>query len=180
MRRRGLPGRPGRRLAAALLAVLLALAGGCAVYQEPGANPARLGVSARASVTPAQVADALERQAHLKYAALGGVEEVSEPLWDLRAFVPRPDGGLTPLKPLQPVENFEGHDFAARAEFLAPAGTYPVFLLLECSVRHVDLSGPVPVVEYIYILTWRRQQTVELCPGCRLELNPFAQPASQP
>jgi hypothetical protein len=180
MSRRAVPGAPCPWLAAALLACLVVLAGGCAVYQDPGPNPAHLVVKARASVTPAQVEEALERGAHLKFKALGGAEDVSAPLWDLRAFVPQSDGGLTPLRPLRPVENWEGHDFAGTAEFLAPAGTYPVFFLLECSVRHQELSGPVPVVAYVYILTWRRQQTLELCPGCRLELSPFAQPAGQP
>lgn len=163
----------GRRAGAGLCGLALALAAGCALYLEPGPNPAHLLVSAQASVTPAMVEEALESRAHLKYRVFSGVEEVSDPLWDLRAFVPRADGSLTPLKPLRPVENLEGYQMAATAEFLAPAGTYEVFFLLECSVSHLDLSGPVPVREYVYLLTWRHQETLELCPGCRLEIKPF-------
>jgi hypothetical protein len=169
-----------RRLAAAALAGLLALAGGCALYQDPGPNPAHLVVNAQASVTRAMVEAALIRKAHLHYEPLGGAEDVSEPLWDLRAFVPRADGSLTPLRPVKPVENVESYDFAGAAEFLAPAGAYPVLFLLECSVRHESLEGPIPVVEYIYMITWRQQQTLELCPGCRVEVSPFAGRASLP
>lgn len=173
MSKRTIMGRLGRLAGAGLCACLLALAGGCALYLEPGPNPAHLLVSAQASVTPAMVEEALESRAHLKYRVFGGGEEVSDPLWDLRAFVPRAGGGYTPLKPLRPVENLEGYQLAATAEFLAPPGTYEVFILLECSVRHLDLSGPVPVTEYVYLITWRHTQTLELCPGCRLEIKPF-------
>ena len=170
---RCLPARAVSLAGAWFLAVISGLAGGCAVYLDPGPNPARLAVSAQASVTPAMVEEALELKAHLKYKVLGGVEEVSDPLWDLRAFVPRADGGLTPLQPMRPVENIVGHDFAATAEFLAPPGVYEVFFLLECSVRHVSLAGPRPVVEYIYILTWRLQREMEFCPGCQVQVSPF-------
>lgn len=163
----------GRLAAAVWLAFMLALAGGCAVYLPPGPNPAHILVSAQASVTPAMVEQALEARSHLKYQVFGGGEEVSAPLWDLRAFVPRAEGGYTPLQPLRPVENLEGYQLAATAEFLAPPGTREFFFLLECSVRHLDLSGPVPVTEYVYLLTWRHQETLELCPGCRLEIKPF-------
>jgi hypothetical protein len=159
---------------------LLALASGCALYLDPGPNPARLVVNAQASVTTAMVEGALERKAHLHYKPLGGGEDVSEPLWDLRAFVTRADGSLTPLRPVKPVENVEGYDFAGAAEFLAPTGVYPVLFLLECSVRHVSLAGPTVMVEYIYMITWRQEQTLEFCPGCRLELSPFAGRTSQP
>lgn len=163
----------GRSAGAGLCALALCLAAGCAVYLEPGPHPAHLLVSAQAAVTPAMVEQTLEARSFLKYRVFGGGEEVSDPLWDLRAFVPRPDGGYTPLKPLRPVENQEGYQFAATAEFLVPPGVHEVFFLLECSVRHLDLSGPVPVYEYVYLLTWRHTQTLELCPGCRLEITPF-------
>lgn len=170
----------GQRLLVLFLLALPVLAGGCAVYQDPGPNPAHLVVSAQASVTRQMVEQALVAKARLQYDPLGGAEDVSQPLWDLRAFVPGPDGSYTPLRPLRPVENVEGYDFNGTAEFLAPAGTYKVFFLLECSVRHLSLEGPRPVVEYVYIVTQRRWQTLELCPGCRLELSPFADPTRQP
>lgn len=173
MKSRAVIWRSSRLLGGAWLLGLLLLGGGCAVYLPAGPDPAHLVVKAQAAVTPEMVEDTMQRRARLVFnRALGGGEEVSQPLWDLRAFVPQPDGSLTPLQPVRAVENQSGYDLRASAEFLAPPGTYQVLFLLECSVRHLSLEYPT-VVEYIYLLTWRQQQTLEFCPGCRLELTPF-------
>lgn len=162
------------RLWAALI-LCLALAGaGCAgVYVDPGANPATLAVKAAAEVTPQQVRDTLEARVRLPPLAFYTRGEISAPLWDLRAFLPQPDGSLTPLKPVKPVLNQVGNRFAATAEFLAPAGAREVVFLLECSVRYMSYEGPFPTDEYAYILTWKERQTLDLPAGGRLLVEPF-------
>lgn len=161
------------------LLTLLALLGlsGCAVYAPVGPNPARLEVTAQAQVTPQQVRDTLERKVRLAPLTFTTLGEVGPPLWDLRAFLPAPDGGLTPLQPVRPVANVVGHRLEATAEFLAPPGTQQVVFLLECSVRHETYDGPAPMVEYVYIVTRRVDLRLDLAPGGKLTLAPFA---SQP
>lgn len=164
----------GRRLPVCLLLALILGAAGCAgVHLDPGPNPATLAVSAAAAVTPQQVRDTLEAKVRLSPLAFVTRGEISAPLWDLRAFVPRSDGGLTPLKPVKPVMNQEGHQFAATAEFLAPPGSYAVVFLLECSVRYLTYEAFTPTEEYAYILTWKEQRTVTLPEGGRLAVEPF-------
>lgn len=163
----------------ALCALAALLGAGCShMYVDPGPNPAHLVVRARAGVTQAQVDAAMERKAYIK--SFLYFEDYSAPLWDLRAFIPRADGQLTPLLPLKPVANAGGLNLDAEAEFLAPAGDYPVVFLLECSVRHESLRGPVPSVEYVYVITWRKQLKLELCAGCRKEVEPFRDGAPRP
>jgi hypothetical protein len=130
-------------------------------------------VSAAAAVTPQQVRETLEAKVRLSPLAFVTRGEISPPLWDLRAFVPRSDGGLTPLQPVRPVANQEGHQFAATAEFLAPAGVYDVVFLLECSVRYLSYQGNFPTEEYAYILTWKEQRRLTLPEGGRLAVEPF-------
>ncbi|MFH1057044.1 MAG: hypothetical protein V1797_00010 [Pseudomonadota bacterium] len=166
------PFRP--RLGAVLTLALVLAAFGCAgVYVDPGARPATLAVKAAAAVTPRQVRDTLEARVRLSPLAFATRGEISAPLWDLRAFAPQPDGSLTPLKPVKPVLNQQGDQFAATAEFLAPAGSQEVVFLLECSVRYLSFEGPFPTEEYAYILTWKERQALDLPAGGRLLVEPF-------
>ncbi|MFZ5585843.1 MAG: hypothetical protein ACOZHQ_07935 [Thermodesulfobacteriota bacterium] len=156
-----------------LLALALTLSGCAGIYLDPGPRPATLAVSAAAAVTPQQVRETLEAKVRLSPLAFVTRGEISPPLWDLRAFVPRPDGGLTPLRPVKPVANQEGHQFAATAEFLAPAGVYDVVFLLECSVRYLSYDAYYPTEEYAYIVTWKAQSKLTMPEGGRLAVEPF-------
>ncbi len=158
----------------ALLLTLLALAGCAGVYAPAGPHPARLEVKARAQVSPQQIRDTLERSVRLAPLTFSTPGEVGPPLWDLRAFLPAPDGGLIPLEPVRPVANVEDHRLEATAEFLAPPGAQTVVFLLECSVRHETFEGPAPMVEYVYIVSRRVDLRLDLPPGGQLTVAPFA------
>lgn len=157
-----------------LLVAFLALSGCAGVYAPTGPNPTRLEVTAQAQVTPQQIRETLERKVRLAPLTFSTPGEVGPPLWDLRAFLPAPDGGLTPLQPIKPVANLETHRLAASAEFLAPPGVREVVFLLECSVRHETFDGPHPMVEYVYIVTRRVDLRLDLPPGGKLTVAPFA------
>ena len=160
-----------RLAGAALLALLLA---GCApVYAPVGPHPARLAVSARAQVTPHQLRETMESKVRLAPLTFTTRGEVGPPLWDLRAFLPQADGGLTPLQPVRRVENQEGHRLEAIAEFLAPPGRQKVVVLLECSVRHETYDGPAPVVEYVYIVSRRADLELDLPADGWVKVEPF-------
>lgn len=155
------------------LLTLLGLGGCAGVYAPTGPHPARLEVRAQAEVTPQQIRDTLERKVRLAPLAFVTRGEVGPPLWDLRAFLSAPDGGLIPLQPVRPVANLETHRLEASAEFLAPPGVQEVVFLLECSVRHESYEGPHPMVEYVYIVSRRVDQRLDLPAGGRLTVSPF-------
>ncbi len=156
------------------LIALLGLVGCAGVYAPTGSHPARLEVIAQAEVTAQQIRDTLERKVRLAPLAFVTRGEVGPPLWDLRAFLPAPDGGLIPLQPVKPVANLETHRLEASAEFLAPPGVQQVVFLLECSVRHESYEGPHPMVEYVYIVSRRVDQRLDLPAGGKLTVSPFA------
>lgn len=156
------------------LIALLGLVGCAGVYAPTGPHPARLEVMAQAEVTAQQIRDTLERKVRLAPLAFVTRGEVGPPLWDLRAFLPAPDGGLIPLQPVKPVANLETHRLEASAEFLAPPGVQQVVFLLECSVRHESYEGPHPMVEYVYIVSRRVDLRLDLPAGGKLTVSPFA------
>lgn len=168
---------PARTGLAWLFIMCLGLAGCSGLYVDPGPQPARLVVHAQDAVTRQMVYDALVSRANLKYEPFSGAEDITGPLWDLRAFLPRPDGQLVPLRPVQKVENVNTYDFDGQASFLAPPGRHEVVFLLECSMRHESLDGPTPVVEYIYVVTRKWSRTLDFTPGGQVEAPAPAPPA---